>query len=123
MSPELPQETPRGEGDRVGKGVIVGHGCSHPRAFSVPAGTAWQCDCGKVWVVREQFSWKLRQNVRWWEPEGWWARRRRTRRQRRVADALTREAEDVGEYGRQLATPLREDEIDWLDSDGGVDRG
>lgn len=49
-----------------------------PSQYSHPAGTVWQCDCGKTWVSKPPRYANWPGDVTW-RREHWWERRRRER--------------------------------------------
>lgn len=60
----------RGDGGRYG---------IPPMLSDYPAGTVWECICGRRWISREKrSSWV---NLVDWRPERWWKRRRRMRKE------------------------------------------
>ena len=47
-----------------------------PSQYSHPAGTVWECECGKVWVSKPP-RWINAPGDVSWRREHWWERRRR----------------------------------------------
>lgn len=49
-----------------------------PSQYTHPAGTVWQCECGKTWVSKPP-RWVNAPGDVSWRREHWWERRRRQR--------------------------------------------
>lgn len=60
---------------------------SPPWPPNFPRGTVWECDCGTRWISRGVVPARLNHGYAAagleWEREGWFARRRRLRKERR----------------------------------------
>ena len=80
------------------------HDHAHQLGAFPPAGTVWECDCGRTFVafyLHDPLPPRrgLVDLTAHWRPEGWWERWRRLRRERHAHDAAVTAEWEAGKRG------------------------